>query len=434
MLIRGAHLLDGRVVDIRFGPRIEEMSDRLDPLPGEDVLDVGRGTVIPGLHDHHVHLRSAAAALTSVKVGPGEVRHRDGLRQVLGRATVGEDGWIRAVGYHEAVAGPLDRTVLDQVSPQVPVRVQHRSGVQWTLNSLGLAVVGLPDHPDGRLRSADLSWSHALRRSETGLAKVSRKLAAYGVTGVTDATPDLSADDVVEFGQAHRNGALLQHVSTLAPAKRILHDDDLDLDALTDWIATRHAQGGIVALHCVTAMQLIVSITALRAAGSVPGDRIEHAAIVPDDCLGDLAELGVTVVTQPNFVSERGEQYFTDVPDHEHAQLWRVASLCGAKVPVALSTDLPFGDADPWAAMRAAVHRTTAAGRVLGRVERINAAAALAMFLGAADQPVMPRELAPGAQADLCVLAAAPPEVLSALDADLVTATVVDGAVVYHRP
>ena len=155
-------------------------------------------------------------------------------------ATVGEDGWIRAVGYHEAVAGPLDRTVLDGVSPATPVRVQHRSGILWTLNSSGLARVGLPDHPDGRLPSADPNWSNALQRREIGLAEVSRRLASYGVTGVTEATPDLGVDDVVKFAEAHRHGELLQSVTFLAPGKRILHDDALDLAELTTWIARRH--------------------------------------------------------------------------------------------------------------------------------------------------------------------------------------------------
>ena len=433
MLIRQGHLLDGRRVDIRCGRRIEEIAPRLDPRPGETVLDAAHDTVIPGLHDHHVHLRSAAAALASIKVGPGEVRDRDALRQALGKATVGYDGWIRAVGYHETVAGPLDRAVLDEISPEVPVRIQHRSGVLWTLNSAGLTAVGLPGHADGRLRSADPSWTHTLRRSQAGLSEISRQLATFGVTGVTDATPDLGADDMVDFAEARRHGELLQRTHILAPAKRILHDDDLDLDALAAWIAARHEQGGIVALHCVTAMQLIVTIVALRAAGPMPGDRIEHAAVVPDDCLADLAELGVTVVTQPNFVVERGDQYLTDVPACDHDQLWRVATLRGARIPVALSTDMPFGEADPWAAMRAAVHRSTGTGRLLGARERIDAATALTLFLGGPEDPVTPREVIPGARADLCVLGAEPSEVLATLDAELVGATIIDGKVVHEK-
>ncbi|MCT7370562.1 amidohydrolase family protein [Mycolicibacterium llatzerense] len=433
MLIQRAVLLDGRTADIRLGRRIEAVAERLEPIDGEDVLDAAGGTVIPGLHDHHVHLRSAAAALTSVRVGPGEVRSRDALRAVLVQAAVGEDGWIRAVGYHEAVAGPLDRAVLDEVSPNVPVRVQHRSGVLWTLNSAGLTAVGLPAHPDGRLRSADSSWTHSLQRSDAGLGEVSRRLSAFGVTGVTDATPNLTVEDVMDFAEARRHGDLRQRVEILAPAKRILHDDDLDLDALADWIADRHRQGGIVALHCVTAMQLVVAIAALRQAGAGAGDRIEHGAVIPDDCLSDLRDLGVLVVTQPNFVAERGDQYFTDVPVDEHCRLWRVASLCGAQVPVALSTDMPFGDADPWAAMRAAVHRRTPAGRVLGADESIDAATALGMFLGAPQKPDVPRELAVGTPADLCVLSVPPSYALAALDASLVAATVYDGAVVYEK-
>lgn len=434
MLIRRGVLLDGRAVDIRVGRRIEEVSERLEPRRGEDVYDAAGGTVLPGIHDHHVHLRSAAAALVSVRVGPGEVRRRDALRAVLTEAAVGDGGWIRAVGYHEAVAGPLDRALLDELSPNVPVRVQHRSGVLWTVNSAGLRALGLPDHPDGRLRSADPAWSQSLRRSDLGLSDISRRLSAFGVTGCTDATPDLTNDDVADFEEARRDGELRQRVEVLAPAKRILHDDGLDLDELTEWIAARHRQGGIVALHCVTAMQLIVAISALQHAGSRAGDRIEHGAVIPDECLADLRDVGVLVVTQPNFVVERGEQYLTDVPEEEHRQLWRVASLLNAHIPVALSTDMPFGDADPWAVMRAAVHRTTRSGHVLGRGERTDATTALKMFLGGAQAPAVPREVAVGSPADLCLLAVSPREALDALEASLVAATVYDGAVVYEKP
>jgi predicted amidohydrolase YtcJ len=432
MLIQRGVLLDGTLTDIRVDERIVEMGD-LTPHPGETMLDAAGGTVIPGLHDHHVHLRSAAAALTSARVGPAEVRGREDLARALAGACVGSDGWIRAVGYHEAVAGSLDRAVLDQVSPPVPVRVQHRSGVLWTLNSAGLAQVGLADHPDGRLRSADRSWSDTLRRNESGLADISRKLSAYGVTGVTDATPDLDVSDIVRLIEAHRHGELVQHVDCLAPGKRILHDADLDLDELTAWIADRHADEAPVAVHCVTAAQLVITLAALHAAGTHPRDRIEHAAIVPDDSLRELAALGVTVVTQPNFVAERGDQYLTDVPASEHHELWRLASLLRAGVPVALSTDMPFGEGDPWATMRAAVHRTTASGAVLAADECVSAHEALTMFSGGAGRPVTPRTVEPGQPGDLCVLAGPPAQVLGELDSQMVAATVIAGDVVFDN-
>jgi predicted amidohydrolase YtcJ len=348
----------------------------------------------------------------------------------LASAEAGEDGWIRAVGYHDSVAGPLDRGVLDEVLPAVPLRVQHRSGVLWILNSAGLVRVGLAGHPDGRLRSAD-SWSDVLGRSETNLADLGRRLSRYGVTGITDATPDLDIIDIVRFSELHRHGELCQRVYCLAPGKRILHDDELDLEQLAGWIAQRHRDGGPVAIHCVSAAQLLVTIAALREAGCHPRDRIEHAAVVPSDCLADMADLAVTVVTQPNFVAERGDQYLDEIPAAEHDQLWRVASLVQAGMQVALSTDMPFGNGDPWAAMRAAVHRTTPSGAVLGIDECISARTALTMFLGRPDQPARPRAVEPGEPADLCVLNVPPETALAELDADMVAATVIDGEIAY---
>ncbi|EHI13982.1 amidohydrolase family protein [Mycolicibacterium thermoresistibile] len=435
MLIRHATLLDGRTVDIRVDPgRIAEVGAGLAPRPDEEVFDAGFGTVIPGLHDHHLHVYSAAAALDSVRVGPGQVRSRRELADVLAAAKPGDDGWIRAIGYHEAVAGSLDRRALDEIAPDVPVRVQHRSGVLWTLNSAGLARIGMPDHPDGRLRSADPDWSNSLQRRETRIADLSAELTRYGVTGVTDATPGLDVGDVVRLTGMNRRGNLSQRVNCLAPGKRILHDDRLDLTELTEWIATRHAAGGAVAIHCVTAAQLVVTLTALRAVGTHPQDRIEHAAVVPDDSLEEIAALGLTVVTQPNFIAERGDQYRTDVPADEHHELWRLKSLLDAGIPTALSTDAPFGDADPWAAMRAAVHRTTGSGAVLGADERIDAGTALRMFFGTADRPTRPRTVEPGQPADLCVLSAPPDRVLRELSAELVSATIVGGKPVYQKP
>jgi predicted amidohydrolase YtcJ len=431
MLIQRAILLDGTSTRIRVGERIEQVGDGLTARPGEGVLDAGGGTVLPGLHDHHVHVRSAASSLDSFFVGPPGVSTKAQLAQLLSNATPGPDGWIRAVGYHESVAGVLDRAALDAVVPSIPVRIQHRSGALWILNSAALGRVGLAEHPDGRLRSADNGWSDALQRRETDLAELSRRITATGVTGVTDATPDLGADDMVSLMVAHRRGEFRPRLRFLSPGKKILQDDHLDLDSLTDWIAENHGADRPVALHCVTAAQLVVAIAALRAAGSHPLDRIEHAAVVPDDNLADLADLGLTVVTQPNFVAERGDQYVADVPPTEHSQLWRVASLLKANVRVALSTDMPFGHGDPWTAMRAAVYRTTPSGAVLGANECVSARQALTMFLGRSDQPDLARTVETGEPGDLCVLTEPPAAALAELDAGMVAATIIGGELVY---
>ena len=92
MLIQRAALLDGGAVDIRVEERISEVAPGLTPHRGEQVYDAAGGTVIPGLHDHHVHLHAAAAALTSTRVGPSDVRTRADLARALAAPDVTRDG------------------------------------------------------------------------------------------------------------------------------------------------------------------------------------------------------------------------------------------------------------------------------------------------------------------------------------------------------
>ena len=118
-------------------------------LPGEEVLDCGGGAVIPGLCDHHLHLHAMAAARSSVRCGPPLVSDAAGLAAALRAAVPGEDGWIRGTGYFESVAGELDATALDTMRPDVPIRIQHRSGALWILNSAALAAVGITAFRNG---------------------------------------------------------------------------------------------------------------------------------------------------------------------------------------------------------------------------------------------------------------------------------------------
>ncbi|OZG26191.1 amidohydrolase [Williamsia sp. 1138] len=439
MLIIGAKAITGETVSVRTErDAIRDVGAYLEARSGEDVVDLAGGTVIPGLHDHHVHLRAAAAAAASVSVGPPAVADADALRRVLRAAEPRPDGWIRAVGYHDSVAGDLDRQYLDDVISTVPLRVQHRSGAMWIVNSAGLVALGRPDHPTGRLYREDAEIAASTVSEPIDFASVSARLTAYGVAGVTEATPDLTATELDSFDVAVRSGRLRQRVLVLSqdaghgsldfgPIKRILDDDTLDLDALTAWIAHCHGDGVAVAMHCVTVVQLVVAVAALRTAGSVVGDRVEHAAMVPEEMIDDLVDLGVTVVTQPNFVAERGEQYLQDIPATDLPQLWRLASLQRAGVAVAGGTDAPFGGLDPWACMRAARDRLCASGAELSSSERVSAQAALGLFLGEPLAPARPRVLAPGARADLTLLSEPPAVVLGELTAEAVAGTVIGG-------
>lgn len=381
------------------GATVTEVGPSLRPSPGAEVIDGHGGALIPGLHDHHIHLLATAAAARSVVAGPPEVRDERALAATLRRAdaALAPGAWIRAVGYHESVAGDLDRHDLDRLVPRRPVRVQHRSGARWVLNSVAVDSLSLDHHdhnadrsgierdaagrPTGRLHRADGWLRHLLPREDPpDLAALGRRLARFGVTAVTDTTPYTTLED-------------------LAP--------------LTDAVA------------------LVLALTAWDEAGSRPGDRIEHGAVIPDDQYARIARHGLTVVTQPGFVAERGDDYLRDVDPDDRPHLYPCASLIDRGIAVAGSTDAPYTHLDPWRAVDAARTRTTATGTTVGAREAVGARRALDLFLGSADAPGgPPRTVTAGSPADLCLLTVPLGEALRNPREVLVGATVVDGRIV----
>src|SRR5205807_10368950 len=98
------------------------------------------------------------------------------------------DGWIRGIGYHESVAGPLHRTLLDAIVDDRPVRVQHRSGQLWVFNTAGAERIGLADGRGQLLHGDRLLRPREPEEDMPDLGPVCRQLASYGITGVSDAT------------------------------------------------------------------------------------------------------------------------------------------------------------------------------------------------------------------------------------------------------
>jgi len=207
-----------------------------------------------------------------------------------------------------------------------------------------------------------------------------------------------------------------------------------DVAQLAAHIARAHEAGRNVALHCVSRVALVIALAAWQEVGPWIGDRIEHGGVIPPEQAEMVASFGLTVVTQPNFVAERGDQYRRDVEPQDQPYLYPCGSLLERGIAVGASTDAPYGSADPWKAMTAAVSRATASGHVLGPAERVEASQALAMFLGPPDRPGgRVRRVEVGAAADLCVMARPWRDVVAELDAGLVSATVVDGRLVGVR-
>jgi predicted amidohydrolase YtcJ len=458
LLIRDAELASERA-DLRIeAGRIAALGRGLAAAPGDRVLEARGGALLPGLHDHHLHLLAWAAALGSVPCGPPAVRDERALAAAL-RGARGA-GFVRGVGYHESVAGALDRARIDALLPGRPVRIQHRSGALWMLNSAACRALGLDGGADaegverdaagvatGRLFRLD-AWLRARLAAEPApdLAPVGAALARAGVTGVTDATPDLAPAALAALGAARSGGVLPQHLVLLGapapgdgfaagPAKLVLDERALPpLAALVTRVRAAHAGGRAVAVHCVTRAELVLALAALEEAGVRAGDRIEHASVAPPELVAWLARLGLTVVTQPGFVRSRGDDYLREVELRDRPWLYRCAGFAEAGVALGAGTDAPFGEPDPWRAMQAAVDRRTAAGEALGAAEALSPERALALFTTPAGAPGgAPRRLEPGARADLCLLDRPWSRAREALASDAVAATIGTGELIWSR-
>ncbi|MBU3700892.1 MAG: amidohydrolase family protein [Acidimicrobiia bacterium] len=458
VLLRAVEVEGARTDVMVADGRIAAIGDDLRPSSRDEVVfvDGAGGALLPGLHDHHVHLSAIAARRHGVDVDACDTP--TAFDRVVADAVVDDVGWVRVGGHDEHRHGAVDRRRLDALRPGVAVRVQHRSGLAWTLSTSGLERIGNDDAPLGALeRDGDGAPTGTILRADDWLARrlgpvppplddLGSELAALGLTGVTDATVSLGAARLEALLVARRTGSLPQRLVVLGtddedldglavagPAK-VLADEvrGLDVDALAAAIADRHAGGRAVAIHAVTRAENVAAATALAMAGPIAGDRIEHGSVLPVELDDLLARSQITVVVQPALVHERGDHHLDVVDAVDLPVLHRIRSLRAAGVPVLIGSDAPVTSIDPWRAIRAAVDRRTRSGAVVGPDEAITAAEALAMYLADPLAPTGPiRRVVRGAAADLVLLDAPLPDALADPDRSRVRHTWVNGRLVH---
>lgn len=448
----GHGLADVRIED----GLIAEVAPSL-PVQGQAIVEAEGAALLPGLHDHHIHLAALAAKRASVWCGPPKVTDAAQLREALNRPG---EGWIRAIGYHDSIMGLPTARELDALVPDRPLRMQHRSGRMWLLNSAALDILLQGDPPPpglerqagshtGRLFDEDEWLRTALAAAPPPFGEVAQELARFGVTGVTDMSPRNDAGIAAHFAAEMARGTLPQQVVlagslaladaagpwALGPAKLHLHESALpDFDEAASFIAAAHGQKRGVAVHCVSEVELVFALATFRAGGTHPGDRIEHAAVASDELIGQIAELGLQVCVQPHFIAERGDDYLRDVEPRHHRELYRLQAFRDAGVLLAGGSDAPFGLPDPWAAMAAAVSRQTASGVTVEAREALSPEEALALYLADPLDLTCERKIAIGLPADLCLLDRPWSAARDDLSSERVQTTWISGDLVYQAP
>jgi predicted amidohydrolase YtcJ len=168
--------------------------------------------------------------------------------------------------------------------------------------------------------------------------------------------------------------------------------------------------------------------------------RIEHAFVAEARQSKRMAELGVTVVTQPYVAHNWGDEWGTefDLPlEGDPDDLWLVPlrSLQEDGVRVAASSDYPCGVLSPFEIMWSAIARESRTGAAVQAREGVDRLEALRMLTaGAAAASGTAHEegsLEPGKRANLLIVDANPLECpLDELRSASVEATFFDGQLV----
>lgn len=450
LILRNVRPHGGAPCDVAIAAgRITALGPRL-ALSGPEIDGKDRD-IIPGLHDHHLHLLATAARRMSLDLSDciGMASVGTALRQHAAGLEPG--AWLRATGLVEAECPLPDRHQLDQWVIDRPLRIQDRTGALWLLNSSALAAFGPGAWPDcverdgfgtptGRIWRGDAWLRSALPTTPPSLRALSRELAGFGVTSVTDAGASNGPEEAALLTTARQSGDLLQRLNLMGredlphgdafergPLKLLYDETALpDLAEVSARIATARQQGRAVAAHCVTLGELLFFLAALDAAGGVrAGDRIEHGSVIPESLLTDIACAGLTIVTQPGFVRTRGDRYLASVDPHDLPNLYRLNSLIAAGIAVLAGSDAPYGSLDPWEAIHAAMVRTTQSGAILGGAEAVTLQQVLRLY--GADQPIKT-----GQAADLCLLGTPLATLSQGWSGNPVDLAIINGVAIVH--
>jgi hypothetical protein len=200
------------------------------------VIDLQGATVMPGLHDLHVHPMGAGLAQFQCNFPQGSGREAM-LAAVADCAANREEGeWISGGQWDAASFGamPMHRSVLDEVAPNNPVSLVDISGHSIWVNSRALDLAGITNNtlnpPGGVIeKNAAGDITGVLRESAAGLVRgiiapesparikealyrSTQLMLSYGITSYTDA--GVSGAALAAYAELADEGRLPQRINT----------------------------------------------------------------------------------------------------------------------------------------------------------------------------------------------------------------------------
>ena len=458
------------------------------------VIDCGGKTIVPGFNDAHCHFFSFLRKLRSIDLSPSSVGSIKDIKSALkGRANNTPPGeWLIGTDYNEfylAERRHPNRRDLDEVSPDHPVALIHRSLHACVLNSRGLLLAGVAtdtEAPSGGLIDRDTESGEPtgvlfemlryirekvlppLSDAELneGAKAADQHYLSLGITSLQEATVSNDFSRWQTLKKLKKSGKLNSRISMMLGFKALKQfkeagltfgagDDHLRLGAvkilldeasgdlnppqveLNNQVLAAHKAGFQIAIHCVEASTVAAALTALeKLPSSERRHRLEHCSECPPEVFKRLVALKPVVVTQPSFLYYSGERYLATIPEPRLKWLYRIGSFVGGGLVVGGSSDNPVVPDNPLVGIYAAVTRKAESGEELLPEERLSVESALKLYTVnaayASFEEKIKGSISPGKLADMVVLSANPLKVPPERIKDIrVEMTVIDGKVVW---
>lgn len=216
----------------------------------------------------------------------------------------------------------------------------------------------------------------------------------------------------------------------------------LDLSKLDSYIKTAHDNGWDIGIHVMGDVAIERAVDAIyQAAKANPRTHrhsIIHAYYPTKEVLKKMAEAKIIAVVQASFLYGEADGYDDLLPKDKQEEFTPLRSYHDAGVTVALSTDMPCADLNPFTNLYAAVTRKGMRGYCLGTKEAVTVTEGIKMltYHGAVlnGEEEIKGSLEPGKLADLAILdrnlTAIDPEDLKNVQ---VETTILNGEIIFQR-
>lgn len=245
---------------------------------GTEVIDAEGGTIMPGIHDGHMHpLGAARASLNpSLQNATVTVSQLQVVLQSFLDATLGAepDTWLQVTDWNPVGLLPAgtagNRSFLDALSTTRPIHLQGSDFHNSLVNSRALALAGItrdtPDPAGGEIvRDASGEPTGLLKDSAQGLVQdvipkpsdeqlqaaytsMAGFLLSQGIVAFMDAVA--GEGTLGTYASLQSSGRLLQDVT---PALRLSSEQILDPGGTVSWLAdVRRRHAGLDRLHLST--------------------------------------------------------------------------------------------------------------------------------------------------------------------------------------